>query len=174
MPWRHEKTNCRRGGRINLYPFLVILPFSIETIPIAHALSASRSAVSKSIATSFIQGLVKNLNWIEPSTAFKRDRTSSVATQAHLSHGYSWALARVGGRGTNLAFGSQFLYFACQRFFLRTCLTSRRIASGREGLSFCAATHSSNAERSGGCKRTPISVPLPVAGGPRFFCDNTD
>jgi hypothetical protein len=63
---------------------------------------------------------------------------------------------------------------ACQRFFLRTCLTSRRIASGREGLSFCAATHSSNAERSGGCKRTPISVPLPVAGGPRFFCDNTD
>jgi hypothetical protein len=30
------------------------LPFSIETIPIAHALSAEQSAVSKSIATSFI------------------------------------------------------------------------------------------------------------------------
>jgi hypothetical protein len=45
---------CRRGGRINRYPFLVILPFSIETIPIAHALSAEQSAVSKSIATNFI------------------------------------------------------------------------------------------------------------------------
>jgi hypothetical protein len=53
-PWIWEKTKCRRGGRINRYPFLVILPFSIETIPMAHALSADRSAVSKSIATSFI------------------------------------------------------------------------------------------------------------------------
>jgi hypothetical protein len=35
-------------------PFLAILFFSIETIPMAHALSAHRSAVSKSIATSFI------------------------------------------------------------------------------------------------------------------------
>src|SRR5450755_2980309 len=60
MPWIYEKMKCRRGGRINRYPFLVILPFSIETIPIAHALSANRSAVSKSIATSFIAALVKN------------------------------------------------------------------------------------------------------------------
>src|SRR5450755_4548159 len=45
---------CRRGGRCNRYPFWIILPFSIETIPMAHALSADRSAVSKSIATSFI------------------------------------------------------------------------------------------------------------------------
>jgi hypothetical protein len=50
----NEKTKCRRGGRINRYPFLVILFLSIETIPMAHALSADRSAVSKSIATSFI------------------------------------------------------------------------------------------------------------------------
>ena len=46
--------------------------------------------------------------------------------------------------------------------------SNRRMASGRPSPSFCAAAQLSSAASRLGCS-TPTRVPLPVAGGPRFF-----
>ena len=52
--------------------------------------------------------------------------------------------------------------------------TRRRMAPGRVGRGcFCLAIHSSNPASIGGCMRTTTGSPLPVAGGPRFFCGIT-
>ena len=66
--------------------------------------------------------------------------------------------------------------FSCDRllygldFALRPSSTSRLIASGRDGLSPCAAAHPSMRDKGPGNNLTPIKVPFPVVRGrPRFF-----
>ena len=50
----------------------------------------------------------------------------------------------------------------------RALASSFLTASGRDIFFVCAAIQASSAFNCGGCKRTPTSRPLPVAGGPRF------
>lgn len=48
--------------------------------------------------------------------------------------------------------------------------TKSRIASGRLGLTFCRAIHTSSAAKASGSMRTPITWPVPVLIGlPRLF-----
>ena len=55
-------------------------------------------------------------------------------------------------------------------FALSPSSTRRLIASGRDGLSPCAAAHPSMRDKGPGNNLTPIKVPLPVVRGrPRFF-----
>jgi hypothetical protein len=53
-------------------------------------------------------------------------------------------------------------------FPFNACRSSVLMASGRVQGSF--EIQASRADKSSGCRRTPISVPFPVAGGPLFFC----
>jgi hypothetical protein len=63
------------------------------------------------------------------------------------------------GRGVHLIYRPRF------RCAVRPSLISCRIASGR----VISSRHASSCASSRVCRRTPTSVPLPVAGGPRFF-----